>query len=412
MNKIAIIVQRCHENIVGGSEAHAWQYATLLKNDFHVDVLTTTAVDAATWANDLPEGIEQRNGVTVHRFKVDQGRTPYWHALHERLLQAFEYRRKADNGSKQPGQRLYWRPALQEEFIRKQGPYSEGLLSFLSARSHQYKAFIFLTYLFPTTYFGIPRCPKAACLLVPTLHDEPPAYLTAYAQMARKVRSVLWNTEAEQRFGTRLWGDLPGRIVGMGIQTRPHQPSKQQYPYLLYCGRIDPYKGCDQLIEFFLQFKKNHPSDLRLIFTGKVEINPPPTGHDIIFKGFVSEDEKFQLMAGALCFVMPSPYESLSIVTLEAMAQCTPVIVNGACEVLVDHVRQSGAGAVYRSYDSFANSLNNLLACDPDEAAATENRAREYVVSRYNFDKIREILIQEIESSDGSEPNMVEKDSR
>ena len=58
MNKIAIIVQRCHESVVGGSEAHAWQYATLLKNDFHVDVLTTTAVDAATWSNVLPEGIE------------------------------------------------------------------------------------------------------------------------------------------------------------------------------------------------------------------------------------------------------------------------------------------------------------------------------------------------------------------
>jgi len=27
MKKIAIIVQRCHESVVGGSEALAWQYA-------------------------------------------------------------------------------------------------------------------------------------------------------------------------------------------------------------------------------------------------------------------------------------------------------------------------------------------------------------------------------------------------
>ena len=38
------------------AEALAWQYASLLKGDYEVDVLTTTAVDAAYWANALPEG--------------------------------------------------------------------------------------------------------------------------------------------------------------------------------------------------------------------------------------------------------------------------------------------------------------------------------------------------------------------
>ena len=42
-----LVVQRCHESVVGGAEALAWQHANLLKDDYEVEVLTTTAVDAA-----------------------------------------------------------------------------------------------------------------------------------------------------------------------------------------------------------------------------------------------------------------------------------------------------------------------------------------------------------------------------
>jgi glycosyltransferase involved in cell wall biosynthesis len=397
MNKLAIVVQRCHEDVVGGSESLAWQYSVLLRDHYQVEVLTTTAIDASTWANALPEGTEKRNGITINRFKVDQGRTPYWHALHQRLLREFEYRKYAAMSSNNQRKQIPWTLALQEEFIRKQGPYSADLISFLLKHSYDYKALIFLTYLFPTTYFGIPQCPKNRCLLVPTLHDEPPAYLSAYAVVARKVRLILWNTEAELRLGTALWGELPGRIVGMGINTQKYTPCRQKYPYLLYCGRIDLHKGCDQLIEYFLQYKKDNPSDLRLILAGKDEMGLP-INPNIRYKGFVPEEEKFRLMTGATLFVTPSPYESLSIVTLEAMAQRTPVLVNGASEVLADHVLQSGGGMIYKNYAEFAEILNTLLV-DQNRLSAMGTKAREYVVERCSFRYIENALIDEIEMS-------------
>ncbi len=396
MNKLAIVTQRSHQSVLGGSESLAWQYAMLLKDDYQVDVLTTTAVDATTWANALPARTEQRNGITIRRFRIDQGRTPYWHALHERLLREFEHRSHTETSSNNQRKQIRWTLALQEEFIRKQGPYSDDLITFLSKQSHNYKAVIFFTYLFPTTYFGIPQCSKKRCLLVPTLHDEPPAYLSAYTYMVRKVRSLLWNTEAELRLGSLLWGELPGRIVRMGINTREYAPARQEYPYLLYCGRIDPYKGCDQLVEYFFRYKKENPSDLRLVFTGKDEMGLP-AGPDIELKGFVPEEEKFRLMAGALLFVMPSPYESLSIVTLEAMAQRTPVLVNGGCRVLVDHITKSGGGMIYKDYENFASSLNSSLS-DPKRHCQMGSLGREYVVSKYQFDVVRNALIEEIEA--------------
>src|ERR1700752_136079 len=90
MKKVAIVVQRSHETVVGGSESLAWHYATLLKYDYHVDLLTTTAVDISDWANGLPEGSEARDGINVVRFPVTVGRNVYWAQLHQRLSGGFD----------------------------------------------------------------------------------------------------------------------------------------------------------------------------------------------------------------------------------------------------------------------------------------------------------------------------------
>lgn len=392
MKRVAIVVQRCHESIVGGSEALAWQYATLLSDEFKVDVITTTALEYTTWANALSPGCEIKQGISIYRFPVTIGRSDYWHSLHERLLGEFHHRKhsQTDNSKLIP-----WSTALQEEFIRRQGPYSEPLLSFLRARCSDYKAIIFVTYLYPTTYFGIPQVPFDKVLLVPTLHDEPLAYLTAYKHMYRRVRSWVWLTNAEKLVGENLWGELPGSVVSMGVETLPCSPFKAEYPYLLYCGRIDPNKGCNDLINFFIQFQKSQPSNLRLILTGKDEIGIP-SHSNIEYRGFVSSEEKFQIMAGASIFVMPSPHESFSIVTLEAMAQGTPVLVNGSCQVLVEHIARSGGGKIYYNYEDFAKSIKEMMA-DENKLAEMGDAARKYVVSNYGFKSVKNNLVKTIE---------------
>ena len=94
---------------MGGSESLAWQYAQLLKDSFQVEVLTTTTTDAVSWKNELPEGEDKLDGVLIRRFNVELGRTPYWTALHERMLRDF-----AVSSEKLKS----WPLALQEEFIK------------------------------------------------------------------------------------------------------------------------------------------------------------------------------------------------------------------------------------------------------------------------------------------------------
>jgi glycosyltransferase involved in cell wall biosynthesis len=383
MKKIAFVVQRCHEKVIGGSEAEAWYYANLLKNNYEIHILTTTADDIARWDNVLPAGDEFREGIVIKRFKVTQGRADYWGDMHTQLLMEH----KKTMLLEKPEDRLIkWPIALQEEFIYKQGPYSGGLMSFLSERSSDYKVVIFLTYLYPTTYFGMFHVPDEKIVFVPTLHDEPPAYLSVYKHMAKKSRIILWNTDSERRFGKLLWGELPGCVVGMGVETKEFSPAKLNFPYMLYCGRIDINKSCPQLMDYFLRYKEDCPSNLCLVLTGDNKIELPQNA-DIIFKGSVSEEEKLKLMSGASLFVMPSPNESFSIVTLEAMAQKTPILASNGSKAVVEHIRKSGGGLLYDNYDSFKAGVNYLLENEQKTKDMGE-KGRKYVIKNYDTKKI------------------------
>ena len=396
MKKVGIVVQRCHQSVVGGSESLAWQYATLLKDAYQTEVLTTTALSTSDWANTLPAGTELRDNVEIRRFPVTVGRTQYWGKLHERLLADFKLLRSEGQPSSSHTSFLPWSLSLQEEFIRTQGPYSESLLQFLEQHWADYQSIIFVTYLYATSYFGLCQVPHNLALFVPTLHDEEPAYLSAYKHAAHRAKAVIWLTSAEQRLGQQLWGTLPGHVVGMNIDSTKRSPAKSTAPYLLYCGRIDPNKGCYDLFDHFTRFKKEHPSALRLVLAGKDDI-PVPGHPDIDFRGFVSAEEKFSLMAGATAFAMPSARESFSIVTLEAMGQGAPVLASGKSTVIADHITRSGGGYVYGDYEDFANKVNELLL-NTDAAGLLGDRGREYVTANYNCGRVQNDLIEVVES--------------
>jgi glycosyltransferase involved in cell wall biosynthesis/SAM-dependent methyltransferase len=405
VKRIAVVVQRCHESIAGGSEALAWQYANLLKDAYRSEVLTTTATSTLDWANALPAGDEIRESVLVRRFPVTLGRTSYWGRLHEKLLKDYKVDGSGHSSAAGAAGMRQWSLSLQEEFVRTQGPYSEPLLTYLNAHWGDYQTIIFITYLYATSYFGLWRVPPQYALFAPTLHNEEPAYLSVYKYAALRARSLIWLTEAEQRLGESLWGKLPGSVVGMNIDTELRSRDKSKAPYLLYCGRIDPNKGCYELFDYFVRFKEEHPSNLRLVLAGIDDV-PVPNHPDIDFRGFVSPEEKFSLMAGARALAMPSAQESFSIVTLEAMAQCTAILGNARSSVINDHITQSGAGRIYLDYPTFVSSLNDLLSRN-EEVTRMQTAGRDYVLSRYQTEHVREKLIQAVESCSAPDSSMV-----
>jgi len=249
MKRVAVVVQRCHPSVVGGSEALAWQYARLLASRFEVEILTSTASDYMTWNNDLAPGVEPREGIPVHRFPVEITRGKYWFELHARLMREVHPSR-----GKPLAERAYWREALEDEFIRFQGPYCPALEAHLAANAERYDAVVFCTYLYPTTYFGIRAVSPAKAILVPTLHDEPPAYLAGFAQRYGEYPNRIWLTDSEQRVARRLAelevqirsqtvGPGSGRDrQGGGRVAQPRQAAVHHGTVQLQLGAIGPVR--------------------------------------------------------------------------------------------------------------------------------------------------------------------------
>ncbi|GAB3808054.1 glycosyltransferase family 4 protein [Spirosoma humi] len=396
MKKIAFVVQRYGVEVNGGAEYHCRLLAERLANTYDVDVLTSCALEYAMWTNWYPAETVTINGVRVHRFAT----------AHERLVEeGWEVERKLKKWSRpeewQGLNRLnMWARALAGKTIRRyshlwavyQGPYTPDLITYLKRNHRQYDALIFITYLYYPTIAGLNVAPRKS-ILIPTAHDEAPIYLPVFRPLFKKPRAILFNTPAERSFVHQLFRNesIYNDIVGVGIEPATALAEKPvseilgtDADYLLYIGRIDTAKGCDTLFDFFMRYKAEHPSPLKLVLVGQAFM-PIPEHPDLLPVGFVDEPVKASLLQHAKALVMPSPYESLSMVTLESFAVGIPVIATAECVVLRDHIVGSQAGLLYRSYEEFAAAIHQMLTQDSSEMASN---GRAYVRQYYTWETV------------------------
>lgn len=381
--KIAFVVQRYGEEIIGGSESECRMYAERLTPYYDVEVITTCATDHLTWRNELPAGVSELNGVTVRRFPVSEERNL------DRFFRLSEQLTAKGNGRT---------PEEIDEWLRVQGPVAEEALDYLCGHAEEYEAVLFMTYLFYLTAVGLPRFPGKA-LLIPTAHDEWSIYFACYREIFEYARGFVYNSEAERKFTDSLFLETAGKpyiTIGAGVEyPRGKLPDIAERfgitdPYVLYCGRVEGAKGCDRLIEYFQKYKSRFGGSMKLVMTGKVDM-PLPKTDDLITLGFVSEEEKYALMANSVAFALASHFESLSIVVLESLMMGRPVLVNGDCQVLRDHAVLSGAGLWFRNADEFCGTLQYLVTHPQEYAQMCEN-GKQYVAERYSWPAIIEKL--------------------
>jgi glycosyltransferase involved in cell wall biosynthesis len=88
---------------------------------------------------------------------------------------------------------------------------------------------------------------------------------------------------------------------------------------------------------------------------------------------------------------MPSPYESLSVITLEAWKLGVPVLANAKCRVLAGQCRRSDGGLFYEGYAEFAEGLELLLR-RPEVGRVLGAQGRAYVDAEYSWDRVESKL--------------------
>jgi glycosyltransferase involved in cell wall biosynthesis len=383
--EVAFVVQRYGEGITGGSESLARAVAERLAGEYRISVFTSRARDYVTWRNELPAGLERLGGVDVRRFPVEQ----------ERDLAAF-------NAFAEP---LYGRVTKLEEereFLRRQGPEVPKLVEGLRAERDRFAAFVFFTYLYYPTYWGLAAVPERAAL-VPTTHDEPPLRFSIYSEVFALPRAFGFLTPAEEALVRRRF-DLGSRevvLAGMGVDV-PAAPDVASFrtrygiarPYAIYAGRIDAGKGCAEMLGHHERYRSRKQSQqqgqqrsaIDLLLIGRLAM-PEPDQEGVRYLGFLPEEEKAAALAGAHAVVCPSPFESLSIALLEGLALRTPGLVNARSEVLKEHCLRSGASLFYEDGDEYAEALD-LLARDASLRAALGASGRRYVETEYRWDVV------------------------
>jgi len=160
--------------------------------------------------------------------------------------------------------------------------------------------------------------------------------------------------------------EVPGVVVGVGSDV-PSSPQpgrvRQKYgihgPFAVYVGRIDENKGCKELFAFFETYLREPAGRLSLVLIGN-SLLPIPTHPRIRHLGFLDDADKFDAIAASELLVMPSYFESLSMVALEAWALGRPVLANGRCDVLKGQSIRSNAGLYYENAEEFVEALRAL----------------------------------------------------
>lgn len=410
--KLAFVIQRYGAEVLGGSEQLCRLVAERLAPLHEVEVLTTCARDYVTWKNEYPEGSDRVKGVTIRRFAS------------ERTRDIESFNTYSDWIFNNPHTR-----ADEMEWLKQQGPWCPALVDHLRRNHEQYDVVIFFTYLYATTVEGLNVCPGRS-IVVPTAHDEPAIYLEIFKDVFTKPAALCYLTDSERRFVTRQFPDRPllEELIGVGIdmpqqQPYPRMPERPEEdvatttdtatepdvpeddeaypshllargsvfcrrhrlhgPFALYGGRIDPGKGCEELLDYFSGYVKEG-GDATLALMG-AKLMSLPEDPSVRFAGMLSEIERVQALEAATVVVCPSPYESLSLLALEALAVGSPILVNARSEVLVEHCVRSNGGLWYADKDEFIECMR-LLFADARLRATLGRNGRDYVREHYRWD--------------------------
>jgi glycosyltransferase involved in cell wall biosynthesis len=380
--KVAFVPPWYGVDIPGGAEAEVRRTAEHLKCiGVPVEILTTCVKDFhSDWGRNYHRpGISVENGVTVRRFRVRHRNRAAFDSVNLRLMHGHQV-------------------SLEEELTYvTENVRSDTLERYIASHASEY-IFVFIPYMFGTTYWGIQAC-RGKALLIPCLHDEPYTRMQVFHDMFQKVQRLILHVEAEKRLIQALYHLPPERLVlmGEGVDTDWTAEAKaftEHYglsrSFILYAGRKGKGKNVETLVDYFLKYQQSSVNEADLVFIGSGTLSDDVRDNQHIHDlGFVPAAQKYNAYAAASVLCQPSLHESFSLVIMEAWLAGTPVLVHNDCEVTKEHCLRSNGGLFFKNYGEFEMCLELLLKNKRLRDTLATN-GRHYVLNNYHWDIITE----------------------
>jgi glycosyltransferase involved in cell wall biosynthesis len=409
--KFAFVTPRYGADIPSGAEHACRLLAEQVCERHDVDVLTTCARDPLTWKNEYSEGSDRVRGVLVRRFAVNQARD--------------------DDAFLELSSRLFAGPhsrADEQDWVRRMGPLSPGLIDYLKRQNRSYDAVVFFSLYHATTVHGIAAAPERS-VVFPYLRLDPALRFSLWNEVLGSARGVGYLSAAERRLTRGFLRLFPANeeIVGVGVDMQAQQtyPRHQQDPadtlseddedgaappdtapvpdylagrgipfrrrhrlygsFALYGGRVEPDNGCEEMLEYFDSFASAN-GDTALVLMG-VKLMKVPDEPYIRMAGVVPDRERMIAYEAAEVTLAPDPDDLLAQSVLESLAVGTPVLASARNEAAVEHCRRANAGLYYATREEFVEALRLMMTNTRLRERLGEN-GRQYIRQHHRWDVV------------------------
>lgn len=389
-DKIGFVIPWYSEKAPGGAEMELREVVQHLhKRGVPVEILSTCVKDfSSDWnVNFFHEGMTTVHGdIPIRRFKVRKRDAEAFNSVNLKLMNNIPIS-----------------PEEEDTFFQEM-VNSPALYKYISENSSEYKCFVFIPYMFGTTFFGIQACPQKA-VVIPCFHNEAYLYIKKAKPVFESTAGMIYNAESEARLANKTF-DLSNTkqiVMGIGMDQdisgnaeRFREKFGIRSPYIIYAGRKDSGKNVDALIKYFEEYIKRRRTDLKLVLIGGGSIDIPERllrRRDIIDLGFVNRQDKYDAIAGAQFLCQPSMHESFSLVIMESWLCGRPVLVNQYCDVTSDFAAGSKGGLYFKNYLEFEGCTDFYLR-NPAIAEKMGENGGKYVREKFAWNIIEDNYIR------------------
>ena len=243
-----------------------------------------------------------------------------------------------------------------------------------------------------------------------------PYWLLAQYWILRSAYRVLFTTKeeselAEQSFWLHRWN---GYVVPYG-SSRPNGdpevlkevffsllPKLRRERFLLYLGRIHRKKGCDLLIQAFVEQAASDPG-LHLVMAGpdqqgwsaelKETVATAGLSERVHWPGIVNGDAKWGAYFACEAFILPSHQENFGIAVAEAMACGKAVLLSDQVNI-APQIAKDGAGLMQPDTQAGTDVLmREWVAMSPERRAVMQAQALVTFRERYDMQRNAETIL-------------------